>query len=167
MQCNYNSFIQIINFHGPFCNALEVPKNWCLPNTGALMVHQKDKYFMSIKCIKYSCTWHKSVYTGYHEDDRGYLVFNWLDHLHSLSNNLNSIFDDVPAGMKAGMACCSIEISNWRHTITATDIMPHPWDTTASCDTHRSLLPQTDSIAGHLSSSQDKTLIGLCAFRVW
>ena len=38
MQCNYNSFIQIINFHGFFRNALRCRKNWCLSNTGALMV---------------------------------------------------------------------------------------------------------------------------------
>ena len=35
MQCNYNSFFQIINFHGIFLLCSEVPKNWCLPNTGA------------------------------------------------------------------------------------------------------------------------------------
>ena len=38
MQCNYNSFIQIINFHGLFRNALRCQKNWCLSNTGALTV---------------------------------------------------------------------------------------------------------------------------------
>ena len=43
MQCNYNSSIQIINFHGLFRNALEVPKNWCLPNTGVLTVLCKCK----------------------------------------------------------------------------------------------------------------------------
>ena len=41
MQCNYNSFIQIINFHGwAFLQCSEVPKNWCLSNTGALTVHK-------------------------------------------------------------------------------------------------------------------------------
>ena len=38
MQCNYNSFINIINFHGFFPLYSEVPKNWCLSNTGALTV---------------------------------------------------------------------------------------------------------------------------------
>ena len=38
MQCNYNPFIQIINFHGPFRNAPRCRKKWCLPNTGALTV---------------------------------------------------------------------------------------------------------------------------------
>ena len=42
MLCNYNSFIQIINFHGLFRNALRCRKNWCLPNTGALTVHYKN-----------------------------------------------------------------------------------------------------------------------------
>ena len=52
MQRNYKSFIQIINFHGLFRNALsEVPKNWCLPNTGAFTVSfylQNEKYLNTI-----------------------------------------------------------------------------------------------------------------------
>ena len=47
MQCNYNYFIQIINFHGLFRNICsEVPKNWCLPNTGALTVHTFQHRFL-------------------------------------------------------------------------------------------------------------------------
>ena len=41
MQCNYNSFIQILNFHGLFRNALRCQKNWYLLKTGALTVYMK------------------------------------------------------------------------------------------------------------------------------
>ena len=39
MQCNYNSFIQIINFHGLFCNALRCRK------TGACRILVPLRYF--------------------------------------------------------------------------------------------------------------------------
>ena len=57
MQCYYNSFIQIINFHGLFRNECsEVPKNWCLPNTGALTVfaHFFENYVRNLFCLQIS-----------------------------------------------------------------------------------------------------------------
>ena len=48
MQCNYNSFIQIINFHGPFRNALRCRK------TGACRILVPLRYF-----LKFICNWFK------------------------------------------------------------------------------------------------------------
>ena len=50
MQCNYNSFMPIINFHGLFRNALRCRENWCLPNTGALTVHYTNTRFPYRSC---------------------------------------------------------------------------------------------------------------------
>ena len=47
MQCIYNSFIQIIHFHGLFCNALRCRKlvpveYWC--SYGTVHVHEDKTY---------------------------------------------------------------------------------------------------------------------------
>ena len=87
MQCNYNSFIQIINFHGLFRNALRcrktgacrilVPLRYSLPSTS-----QKRNVWLSQKGVKWGEI--ARVCTGYcvklfeQEDEKQLEIHHWV-----------------------------------------------------------------------------------------
>ena len=53
MQCNYNLFIQIINFHGLFRNALRCRKTGACRNTGARTVFDSVQGLYNIQAEKH------------------------------------------------------------------------------------------------------------------